>query len=66
MSLKLGDLAPTFTAETTHGAIDFHQWLGDRWGVLFSHPKRLHPGVHHRARRCWPRSRPSSSDAACA
>ena len=43
MSLKLGDLAPAFTAETTHGAIDFHQWLGDRWGVLFSHPKDFTP-----------------------
>ena len=43
MSLKLGDLAPTFTAETTHGAVDFHQWLGDRWGVLFSHPKDFTP-----------------------
>jgi thioredoxin-dependent peroxiredoxin len=43
MSLKLGDLAPTFTAETTHGAIEFHQWLGDRWGVLFSHPKDFTP-----------------------
>jgi len=43
MSLKLGDLAPTFTAETTHGAIDFHEWLGDRWGVLFSHPKDFTP-----------------------
>ena len=43
MSLKLGDLAPTFTAATTHGAIDFHEWLGDRWGVLFSHPKDFTP-----------------------
>ena len=43
MSLKLGELAPTFTAETTHGTIDFHQWLGDRWGVLFSHPKDFTP-----------------------
>ena len=43
MSLKLGDLAPAFTAETTHGVIDFHQWLGDRWGVLFSHPKDFTP-----------------------
>jgi alkyl hydroperoxide reductase subunit AhpC len=43
MSLKLGDLAPTFTAETTQGAIDFHQWLGDKWGVLFSHPKDFTP-----------------------
>ena len=43
MSLKLGDLAPAFTAETTHGVIDFHEWLGDRWGVLFSHPKDFTP-----------------------
>jgi thioredoxin-dependent peroxiredoxin len=43
MFLKLGDIAPTFTAETTHGVIDFHQWLGDRWGVLFSHPKDFTP-----------------------
>ncbi len=43
MSLKLGDLAPNFIAETTHGALDFHQWLGDRWGVLFSHPKDFTP-----------------------
>ena len=43
MSLKLGDPAPAFTAETTHGVIDFHEWLGDRWGVLFSHPKDFTP-----------------------
>ena len=43
MSLKLGDLAPAFTAETTHGVIDFHEWLGNRWGVLFSHPKDFTP-----------------------
>ena len=65
MSLKLGDLAPTFTAETTHGAIDFHQWLGDRWAVLFSHPKDFTPCARPNS-ACWPRSRPSSSGAACA
>jgi alkyl hydroperoxide reductase subunit AhpC len=43
MSLKLGDPAPAFTAETTHGPIDFHAWLGDRWGVLFSHPRDFTP-----------------------
>jgi thioredoxin-dependent peroxiredoxin len=43
MSLKLGDLAPTFTADTTEGVVDFHEWLGDRWGVLFSHPKDFTP-----------------------
>lgn len=43
MSLKLGDLAPNFSAQSTLGVIDFHQWLGDRWGVLFSHPKNFTP-----------------------
>ncbi|MCC7180300.1 MAG: peroxiredoxin [Acidobacteria bacterium] len=43
MSLKIGDLAPDFRAQTTEGVIDFHDWLGDRWGVLFSHPKDFTP-----------------------
>lgn len=43
MSLKIGDIAPTFTAATTEGTIDFHRWLGDAWGVLFSHPKDFTP-----------------------
>lgn len=43
MSLALGDLAPNFKAETTEGPIDFHDWLGDSWGVLFSHPKDFTP-----------------------
>ncbi|HAV62149.1 MAG TPA: peroxidase [Verrucomicrobiales bacterium] len=43
MALRLGDLAPNFTAETTEGKIDFHQWLGDGWGVLFSHPADYTP-----------------------
>jgi thioredoxin-dependent peroxiredoxin len=43
MALQLGDVAPDFTAETTEGRIDFHQWLGDSWGVLFSHPKDFTP-----------------------
>jgi len=43
MSLKLGDLAPNFSAQSTLGVIDLHQWLGDRWGVLFSHPKDFTP-----------------------
>jgi alkyl hydroperoxide reductase subunit AhpC len=38
MSLRLGDTAPDFTAETTHGTIDFHEYLGNSWGILFSHP----------------------------
>ena len=43
MSIRLGDEAPNFTAETTMGTIDFHDYLGDGWGVLFSHPKDYTP-----------------------
>ncbi len=43
MALRLGDTAPNFTAQTTEGEVDFYQWLGDSWGVLFSHPADFTP-----------------------
>ncbi len=43
MSIRLGDTAPDFTAESSEGAIEFHKWLGDSWGILFSHPKDYTP-----------------------
>lgn len=43
MSLRLGDTVPDFTAETTEGSVRFHEWLGDDWGILFSHPKNFTP-----------------------
>jgi alkyl hydroperoxide reductase subunit AhpC len=43
MSLRINDVAPNFTAETTQGIIDFHDWVGDGWAILFSHPKDFTP-----------------------
>ena len=43
MTLQINDIAPDFEAQTTQGTIRFHQWLGDSWGVLFSHPKDFTP-----------------------
>ncbi len=43
MSLRINDIAPNFTAETTQGKIDFHQWIGNDWAILFSHPKDFTP-----------------------
>jgi len=50
MILQIEELAPDFEAETMHGTIRFHDWIGDSWAVLFSHPRSFTPRLHHGTR----------------
>ena len=43
MAIRLGDTAPDFTAQTTEGTVHFHDWIGDGWAILFSHPADFTP-----------------------
>jgi alkyl hydroperoxide reductase subunit AhpC len=63
MSLRIGDVAPDFEADTTQGRLKFHDWIGDGWTVLFSHPKDFTPYAPP-SLATWPGSSPSSTRAA--
>ena len=55
MSLRLGDIAPDFEQDSSAGKIRFHEWLGDSWGVLFSHPAVIRPRTAWALARAEPR-----------
>ena len=58
MGLRINDIVPNFAAETDHGTITFHDWLGDSWAILFSHPKDYTPSVRPNSVpwRNWPQN----------
>ena len=58
MALQIGDTAPDFEAETTEGQIRFHEWIGDTWGVLFSHPEGLHARSAPPSSATWRKLKP--------
>ena len=63
MSIRIGDQAPNFKAQHTEGPIDFHQWIGDSWAVLFSHPRTSRRSARPSS-DIWPSSSRNSTNAA--